>query len=101
MKRGLANLASIVTTAPLLGLFGTVIGILDSFKGCIGQRWFCVQVIIQGNREALVTSALGLLVAIPASWFYNYLTERIELFNIEMQLASSELLNYLAIHRRT
>lgn len=101
MKRGMANLASVVTTAPLIGLFGTVIGILDSFKGCIGPRWFCVQVVIQGNREALVTAALGLLVVIPASWFYNYLTDRVEIFNIEMQLASSELLNYLAIRQRT
>ena len=97
MKRGLPNLASIVTTAPLIGLFGTVIGILDSTGGYIGPKWFLVQVIIEGNCEALVTAALGLLVAISAGWFYNYLSDRLEIFNIEMQLASSELLTYLAI----
>lgn len=101
MKRRLANLATVATTAPLIGLFGTVIGILDAFKGCIGQKWFCAQMIIQGNCEALVTAALGLLVAIPAAWFYNYLSGRLEIFNIEMQLASSELLTYLTIRQRT
>ena len=97
MERGLANLATVATTAPLIGLFGTVVGILDSTRGCIGQKWFCTQMIIQGNCEALVMAALGLLVAIPAAWFYNYLSNRLELFNIEMQLASSELLNYLTL----
>ena len=101
MKRHLANLASVVTTAPLIGLIGTIIGILDSTSGCIGQKWFCAQMIIQGNCEALVTAAFGLLVAIPAAWFYNYLSCCLELFNVEMQLASSELLNYLAIRQRS
>lgn len=100
MKRGLATLASVVTTAPLIGLLGTIVGILDSTKGCIGQKWFCMQMIIQGLCEALVTAALGLLVAIPASWFYNCFSDRLEIFNIEMHLASSELLNYLAIHQQ-
>lgn len=100
MKRGLATLACVVTTAPLIGLFGTVIGTLDAFKGCIGQKWFCTQMIIQGLCEALVTAALGLLVAIPAAWFYNYLSDRLEIYNIEMHLASSELLTYLATHQQ-
>jgi len=98
MKRGLANLASVVTTAPLIGLFGAIIGILDSTRACIGQEWFCTQVVIEGNCEGLILAALGMLVAIAASWFYNYFSDRVELFSVEMQLASSELLNYLAIH---
>ena len=58
-------------------------------------------IVIEGVCEALVTSALGLLVAVPAAWFYNYLSGRLEIFNIEMQLASSELLTCLTIHQRT
>jgi len=98
MKRGLGALATIATTAPLIGLFGTVLGLLDAFKGCIGEKWFCQMMVIDAVTEALVATALGLLVAIPAAWFYNYLTNRLEIFNIEMQLASSELLNYLNIY---
>lgn len=100
MKRGLANLATVATTAPLIGLLGTVVGILDSTSGCTGQKWFCAQMIIRGNCEALVTAGLGLLVAIPSTWFHNYLTDRLEIFNIEMHLGSSELLNYLATHNK-
>ena len=100
MKRGLAGLATIATTAPLLGLLGTTIGILDAFKGCGTQKWVCVAATIEGICEALVTALLGLLAAILAAWFYNYLSDRLQIFNIEMQLASSELLSYLAIHHR-
>lgn len=100
MKRGLGNLVTIASTAPLIGLFGTVIGIFDAFKGCIGQKWFCMMMVIEGVSEALVTAALGLLVAIPAAWFYNYLIDRLELFNVEMSLASSELLSYLTVRAR-
>ena len=96
MKRGLAGLASVVTTAPLIGLLGTIIGICDVFKGCGSQKWACFAAIMNGLCEALVTTIFGLLVAIPAAWFYNYLSDRLEIFNIETQLASSELLTYLA-----
>lgn len=98
MKRGLAALAVIATTAPLIGMFGTVVGLLGAFRGCIGQKWFCTMVILEAVCEALVCTIAGSLVAIPAAWFYNYLSNRLELFNIEMQLASSELLNYLTLH---
>jgi biopolymer transport protein ExbB/TolQ len=49
-------------------MFGTVIGILDAFKGCDGEKWFCLAMILEGLCEALVTTVLGLLVAIPAIW---------------------------------
>jgi biopolymer transport protein ExbB/TolQ len=65
MKRSLSGLASIASTAPLVGLFGTVIGILDAFKDCIGQKWFCTMMVLEGICEALVTTARGLLVAVP------------------------------------
>jgi biopolymer transport protein ExbB/TolQ len=98
MKRSLSGLASIASTAPLVGLFGTVIGILDAFKGCIGQKWFCTMMVLEGICEALVTTALGLLVAVPAVWFYNYLSGKMEIFEIEMELASLELISYLVLY---
>lgn len=55
--------------------------------------------ILEAMCEALVSTIAGLLVAIPAAWFHNYLTDRLELFNVEMQLASLELLNYLSVRR--
>jgi len=99
MKRGLTHLATIAATAPLIGLFGTVVGLLGAFRGCIGQKWFCMMMILENIREALVTTLAGLLVAVPAAWFYNYLTDRLEIFNVEMRIASSEVLNYLAVRQ--
>ena len=98
MKRGLSGLATVASTAPFIGMFGTVIGILDAFRGCIGSRWLCTVAVIDGVCEALVTTVLALLVAIPAVWFYNYLSDTMELLDIEMRNASLELLNYLVIH---
>jgi biopolymer transport protein ExbB len=95
MKRHLSGLATVAATAPLIGLFGTVIGILDAFKGCIGEKWFCEMMILEGLCEALTTTALGLLVAIPAAWHYNFLSARLEIFDIEMRCASLELTTYL------
>ncbi len=97
MKRGLSGLATVASTAPFIGMFGTVIGILNAFRGCIGSRWFCTAAVIDGVCEALVTTVLALLVAIPAIWLYNYLSSTMELFDIEMRNASLELVNYLAI----
>lgn len=98
MKRGLSGLASIASTAPLVGMFGTIIGILDAFKGCGAQKWFCIAAIFEGLCEALVTTALGLFVAIPAAWFYNHLSNKLEAFDIEMEVASLELTNYFVLH---
>ena len=98
MKRGLSGLATIACTAPLVGMFGTVIGIFDAFKGCGASRWVCLAATIEGICEALVTTALGLLVAVPATWCYNYLSSRMELFEVEMDLASLELVSYLVLH---
>ncbi len=92
----LSGLAPIASAAPLVGLFGTVIGLLDAFKGCIGSKWFCTMMVIEGICEALLTTALGRLVAVPAVWFYNYLSNKKEAFEIEMDVASLELLNFAA-----
>jgi biopolymer transport protein ExbB len=97
MKRGLRGLATIASTAPFVGLFGTVLGILNAFKGCSGPLWYCLVAVIGGICEALVSTALGLLVAISAGWFYNYLSDKMEAFDIEMKVASLELVNYFVL----
>jgi biopolymer transport protein ExbB len=95
MKEGLSGLATIAATAPFVGLFGTVIGILDAFSG-IGHAHGAVIKIIAGSiAEALVTTAIGLSVAVPAVWCYNFLTNQMEAFGIEMKNSSLELVTYL------
>jgi biopolymer transport protein ExbB len=100
MKRGLGGLANIASTAPFVGLFGTVIGILNAFKGCGMAKAACTAAVDGAISEALVTTALGLLVAVPAVWCYNYLSDRMEVFDIETQSASRELMTYLIIGLR-
>lgn len=94
LRRGLASLATIATTAPFIGLFGTVIGIMHAFDsiGQAGAGGFTV--VSQGIAEALATTALGILVAIPAAWMFNYLTHRVEGLGVEMASSSSELVDF-------
>ena len=75
LKRGLSALATIASTSPFVGLFGTAIGILDAFKGCIGSRAMCLAMTAGAIAEALITTALGMLVAVPAVWCYNSLRD--------------------------
>ncbi|HVS00208.1 MAG TPA: MotA/TolQ/ExbB proton channel family protein [Thermoanaerobaculia bacterium] len=94
LQRGLTSLATIATTAPFIGLFGTVIGIMHAFDslGEAGAGGFAV--VSQGIAEALATTALGILVAIPAAWMFNYLTHRVEGLSVEMTSSSSELVDF-------
>ena len=94
LKRGVASLATIGATAPFVGLLGTVVGIITAFQGIAATGSGGLGSVSAGISEALVETALGLVVAIPAVWFYNYLTGRIEYFNVEMDNSSSELLDY-------
>jgi biopolymer transport protein ExbB len=94
LKRGVAALATIGATAPFVGLLGTVVGIITAFQGIAATGSGGIGAVSAGIAEALVETALGLLVAIPAVWFYNYLTGRIEYFNVEMDNSSSELVDY-------
>jgi len=98
-KRGLGGLATIGTTAPFIGLFGTVVGIINAFRGMAMTGSGGLGAVSAGIAEALVTTAFGLFVAIPAVWMYNYFMNRIERFNIEMNNSSGELLDYF-IKRR-
>jgi biopolymer transport protein ExbB/TolQ len=94
LKRGLSGLATIGSTAPFVGLFGTTFGIINAF-GQMGQTGSGgIATVSAGISEALITTAYGLFVAVPAVWAYNYLGGKVEGFNIEMDNSSSELLEY-------
>ncbi len=94
LKRGLGGLATIGATAPFIGLFGTVIGILDAFQSIATQKTSGIGAVAGGISEALVTTAFGLFVAIPAVMAFNYFTNRVESFDVEMDNSSSELVDY-------
>lgn len=94
LKKGVSALATIGATAPFVGLLGTVVGIITAFNGIASSGSGGLAAVSAGISEALVETALGLVVAIPAVWFYNYLSGRIEYFNVEMDNSSSELLDY-------
>jgi biopolymer transport protein ExbB/biopolymer transport protein TolQ len=94
LKRGLTVLATIGSTAPFVGLFGTVVGILNAFQQIATQKTSGIGAVAGGISEALVTTAFGLLVAIPAVMAFNYFTARVESFDVEMDNSSSELVDY-------
>ncbi len=94
LKRGLSGLATIGSTAPFVGLFGTTFGIINAFSGMALTGSGGIAAISGGIAEALITTAFGLFVAVPAVWAYNYLGGKVEGFNIEMDNSSSELLDY-------
>ncbi len=94
LERGLSGLATIGSTAPFVGLLGTVIGIIDAFRKMQEHQATGLAAVSGGISEALVTTALGLFVAIPAVMMFNYFTSKIRAFDIEMDNSSSELVDY-------
>jgi biopolymer transport protein ExbB/biopolymer transport protein TolQ len=94
LKKGVTALATIGSTAPFVGLLGTVVGVINAFVGIGSTGTGSIGAVSAGIAEALVETALGLFVAIPAVWFYNYLSNRLEYFNVEMDNSSSELVDY-------
>ena len=100
MKRGLSGLATIGSTAPFVGLFGTVVGIINAFKGIATQKATGLSAVAGGIAEALVATAIGLFVAVPAVWAFNYFTNKVEAFDVEMDNSSSELIDYFLKRRQ-
>jgi biopolymer transport protein ExbB/biopolymer transport protein TolQ len=94
LKRGVSTLATIASSSPFVGLLGTVVGIINAFQGIAGSKSTGLSAVAGGISEALVTTAVGLLVAIPAVWMYNYFANRVEAFDVEMDNSSSELIDY-------
>ena len=95
MRRGLGTLATIGSTAPFVGLFGTVVGIINAFQGIAATGSGGMAAVSGGIAEALVATALGIFVAIPAVVAFNHFTGTLERFTVEMNQASSELVNVL------
>jgi biopolymer transport protein ExbB/biopolymer transport protein TolQ len=94
LKRGLSGLATIGATAPFVGLFGTTVGIINAFQGMSSEQTAGLSAVAGGISEALVATAFGLFVAVPAVWAYNSFSNRVEAFQIEMSNSSSELVDY-------
>jgi biopolymer transport protein ExbB/biopolymer transport protein TolQ len=93
MKENLGVLATIGATAPFVGLFGTVVGIINAFSK-MATSGGGIAAVSAGISEALVTTAFGLFVAIPAVWAYNYFQNRIDRFTVEMSNSGSEMAIY-------
>jgi len=99
LKRGLGGLATIGATAPFVGLFGTTVGIINAFTGMKTEETAGIAAVAGGLAEALVATAIGLFVAVPAVWAFNYFTNRVETFTVEMDNSSSELIDYFLKRR--
>lgn len=94
-KKGLSVLATVGATAPFVGLFGTVIGIINAFGAIKNAGAGAIGEVSGGIAEALITTAFGLFVAIPAVWLYNYFTGRVERVQHEMGNVTADMLDYL------
>jgi len=93
-KRGLNGLATIGSTGPFVGLFGTVFGIITAFQGMGVSGSGGIGAVAGGIAEALVTTGFGIIVAVVAVWFFNILLNRVDVFTGEMANASSELISH-------
>jgi biopolymer transport protein ExbB/biopolymer transport protein TolQ len=98
-RRGLSGLATIGSTAPFVGLFGTVFGIIGAFQGMKNAESAGIAAVAGGISEALFTTALGLVVAVPAVWLFNYFSSKVDGFVIEMDNSASELIDYFLKNR--
>jgi len=91
-ERGLAVLATIGSSAPFVGLFGTVWGIMNAFRGIAQSRDTNLAVVAPGIAEALFATALGLLAAIPAVIFYNWLAGSLDRFATRLDALSDDVI---------
>jgi biopolymer transport protein ExbB/biopolymer transport protein TolQ len=95
LKRGLSILATVGATAPFVGLLGTVFGIINAFVGMATSGGAGIGAISAGIAEALIATGFGLIVAIPAVWFYNYFTTKLDNLTAEMTYTAKEMIDYL------
>jgi biopolymer transport protein ExbB/TolQ len=95
LKRGMGILATVGATAPFVGLLGTTMGVVNAFTGMALTGSGGLGAISAGIAEALITTAFGLAVAIPAVWLYNYFQTRIDNVTVEIVYTSKELIDYL------
>ena len=94
LKRGLNTLATIATSAPFIGLFGTIAGIINAFRGMALTGSGGIGAVAGGISEALVTTAFGIGVAIIALWCYSSLNSKIEVYDAEMSNTTSQIVDF-------
>lgn len=94
-RRGMGVMATVGSTAPFVGLLGTTMGVVNAFTGMAAAGSGGLAAISAGIAEALITTALGLLVAIPAVWMYNYFTNKVEMVSMEIDYGTKEFMNFL------
>ncbi len=96
LKRGLNALATIASTSPFIGLFGTVFGIINAFHSMAITGAGGIGTVAAGIAEALVTTGTGIFVAVPAVWFYNFYLSQVDILTAEMANAGSEIIDYFS-----
>jgi biopolymer transport protein ExbB/TolQ len=94
LRRGLPIMATIATSAPFIGLFGTIFGIINAFRGMQLTGSGGIGAVAGGIAEALVTTAVGIGVAVLALWVFNTLNSRIEVFDAEMSNTESQVVDF-------
>ncbi|HNS05722.1 MAG TPA: MotA/TolQ/ExbB proton channel family protein [Candidatus Saccharicenans sp.] len=94
LRRGLSVMATIATSSPFIGLFGTIFGIINAFRGMALTGSGGIGAVAAGIAEALVTTAFGIGVAVIALWTFNTLNSKIEVYNTEMENTASQLTDY-------
>lgn len=95
LERGLTGLATCSSLAPLLGFLGTVTGMIRSFEAIAAHGMNNPALVASGISEALITTAAGLMIGIPAMAFYNYFTSKVSKLVVEMEESSGLLLEYM------
>jgi biopolymer transport protein ExbB len=101
LRRGMNVLATTGSVAPFIGLLGTVVGIIAAFQGIASSGSGGIGAISAGIAEALIETALGLLVAIPAVLLFNFLTARINSVDLALARSAGELIDELEAHHGT
>jgi biopolymer transport protein ExbB/TolQ len=94
LRRGLPIMATIATSAPFIGLFGTIFGIINAFRGMQLTGSGGIGAVAGGIAEALVTTAVGIGVAVLALWCFSILNSKIEVFDAEMANTESQVLDF-------
>jgi biopolymer transport protein ExbB/TolQ len=93
-RRGLPVLATIATSAPFIGLFGTIAGIINAFRSMALTGSGGIGTVASGIAEALVTTAFGIGVAVIALWCYNLLNTKIDIYDAEMANTTSQIVDF-------
>ncbi len=101
LKRGLSTMATIATSSPFIGLFGTILGIINAFRGMALTGSGGIGAVAAGIAEALVATAFGIGVAIMALWCFNTLNNKVEIFSAEMSNTASEVVDFFSRKKKS